>query len=130
MLPMFLDVHYKDVRVISNLCGGGFGAGLRPQYQLFMSVLAALALKRPVRVTLDRQQMYTFGHRPPTIQRTRFGADSAGKVNALNHEAIGETSRFEDYTEVVVNWSHMLYPQKYADAYKLVPMDVYTVRWL
>ena len=120
-------LHYKDVRVISTYVGGAFGSGLRPQYQLFMSVLAALELKRPVRVTLDRQQMYTFGHRPPTIQRTRFGADISGKVNAMNHEAIGETSRFEDYTEVVVNWSHMLYPaENTLMQYKLVPMDVYS----
>lgn len=120
-------LHYKNVRVISPYVGGAFGSGLRPQYQLFMSVMAALQLKRPVRVTLDRHQMFTFGHRPPTLQTTRFGADANGKVNALNHEAFAETSRFEDYTEVVVNWAHMLYP---ADntlfKYKLIPLDVYT----
>ncbi|HEX8462011.1 MAG TPA: xanthine dehydrogenase family protein molybdopterin-binding subunit, partial [Segetibacter sp.] len=120
-------LHYKDVRVISPYVGGAFGSGLRPQYQLFMSVMAALQLKRPVRVTLDRHQMFTFGHRPPTMQRTRFGADADGKVNALNHSAFGETSRFEDYTEVVVNWANMLYPAKNAlMEYKLVPLDVFT----
>ncbi|MEJ7646967.1 MAG: xanthine dehydrogenase family protein molybdopterin-binding subunit [Chryseolinea sp.] len=118
---------YKNVRVISPYVGGAFGSGLRPQYQLFLSVLAALALKRSVRVTLDRHQMFTFGHRPPTIQRTRFGADANGKVNALHHYACAETSRFEDYTEVVVNWSNMLYPaENTLMQYKLVPLDVYS----
>ncbi|MET0635672.1 MAG: xanthine dehydrogenase family protein molybdopterin-binding subunit [Chitinophagaceae bacterium] len=120
-------LHFKNVRVISTYVGGGFGSGLRPQYQLFMSVMAALQLKRPVRVTLDRQQMFTFGHRPPTRQLTRFGAEANGRVNALFHEAVGETSQFEDYTETVVNWAHMLYP---ADntlfKYKLVPLDVFS----
>lgn len=120
-------LHFKDVRVISPYVGGAFGSGLRPQYQLFLSVMAALELKRPVRVTLDRHQMYTFGHRPPTVQYTRFGADAAGKVNSLYHSAVAETSRFEDYTEVVVNWAHMLYPAANTlMEYKLVPLDVYS----
>src|SRR5690606_34394669 len=101
---------FKNVRVIAPHVGGAFGSGLRPQYQLFFSVMAALELKQSVRVTLDRHQMFTFGHRPPTIQRIRFGADIKGKLNALNHSAFAETSRFEDYAEVIVNWSNMLYP--------------------
>ncbi|REA64013.1 xanthine dehydrogenase family protein molybdopterin-binding subunit [Dyadobacter luteus] len=118
---------YKDVRVISPFVGGAFGSGLRPQYQLFMSVMASLELKRSVRVTLDRSQMFTFGHRPPTLQSTRFGADKDGKITAMNHSAIAETSRFEDYTEVVVNWSHMLYPAPNTlMEYKLVNLDVYS----
>lgn len=120
-------LHFKDVRVISPYVGGAFGSGLRPQYQLFLSVMAALELKRHVRVTLDRSQMFTFGHRPPTIQRTRFGAEANGKVNALHHAAIAETSQFEDYTEVVVNWANMLYPaENTLMEYKLVPLDVYS----
>ncbi|MES2830033.1 MAG: xanthine dehydrogenase family protein molybdopterin-binding subunit [Bacteroidota bacterium] len=120
-------LHFKDVRVISPYVGGAFGSGLRPQYQLFFSVLAALELKRNVRVTLDRHQMFTFGHRPPTLQFTRFGADKFGKVTAMSHDAIAETSRFEDYTEVVVNWAHMLYPAKNTlFTYKLVPLDVFS----
>jgi xanthine dehydrogenase YagR molybdenum-binding subunit len=120
-------LHFKDVRVISPYVGGAFGSGLRPQYQLFMSVLAALQLKRHVRVTLERHQMFSFGHRPQTLQQTRFGADGSGKVNALCHSAHGETSQFEDYTEVVVNWSHKLYPAKHTQfEYKLVSLDVFT----
>jgi len=87
----------KNVQVIAPFVGGGFGSGLRPQHQLFMAVMASLALKRNVRVTLDRAQMYMIGHRPPTLQQTKFGADKDGKVNAIYHKATGETSRFEDY---------------------------------
>ncbi len=120
-------LHFKNVRVISPYVGGGFGSGLRPQYQLFLSVMAALRLKRNVRVTLDRKQMFSFGHRPPTIQHTRFGAEANGMVNALNHSAFAETSQFEDYTEVVVNWANMLYPaENTLMKYKVVPLDVYS----
>ncbi|RZM29950.1 MAG: xanthine dehydrogenase family protein molybdopterin-binding subunit [Pedobacter sp.] len=120
-------LHFKDVRVISPYVGGAFGSGLRPQYQLFLSVMAALELKRAVRVTLDRAQMFTFGHRPPTTQSARLGAAADGSLRAINHTAIAETSRFEDYTEVVVNWAHMLYPAKNTLLdYKLVPLDVFS----
>jgi len=118
---------FKNVRVISPYVGGAFGSGLRPQHQLFFSVMAALELKQSVRVTLDRHQMFTFGHRPPTIQRIRFGADHTGKLQAMNHAAYAETSRFEDYTEVVVNWANMLYPSENTlMEYQLVPLDVFT----
>jgi len=120
-------LHYKDVRVLAPYVGGGFGSGLRPQYQLFLCVMAALELKRNVRVTLDRSQMFSFSHRPQTIQRLRFSADNTGRVTGMNHTAIGETSQYEDYNEVVVNWSHRLYPAPNTlFDYKLVPLNVHT----
>jgi len=89
--------------------------------------MASLELKRNVRVTMDRKQMFTFGHRPQTVQTTRFGATSDGILTAIDHTAIAETSQFEDYTEVVVNWANILYPAKNTKLdYKLVPLDVYT----
>ncbi|MDR6131575.1 xanthine dehydrogenase family protein molybdopterin-binding subunit [Chryseobacterium sp. SORGH_AS_1175] len=89
--------------------------------------MAALDLKRNVRVTLDRKQMYMIGHRPPTLQHTRFGADKDGKVNAIYHKATGETSKFEDYVEIVVNWANMLYPaENTLLEHQVVPLDVYT----
>lgn len=117
----------KNVQVISPFVGGGFGSGLRPQHQLFMAVMASLALKRNVRVTLDRAQMYMIGHRPPTLQHTKFGAEDNGKVNAIYHKATGETSQFEDYVEIVVNWANMLYPaENTLLEHEIVPLDVYS----
>ncbi|GAB3935912.1 xanthine dehydrogenase family protein molybdopterin-binding subunit [Larkinella terrae] len=118
---------FKDVRVISSYIGGAFGSGLRPQYQLFLAVLAARELRRSVRVSLTRQQMFTFGHRPVTIQDIKLGASEDGTITAIRHDAFAETSRFEDYTEIVVNWSGMLYPIPNSKlTYKLVPLDVFT----
>lgn len=118
---------FKDVRVIAPFVGGAFGSGLRPQYQLFLCVMAALHLKRNVRLMLSRKQMFTFGHRPQSIQRLRFSANADGKVNALAHHTISETSRFEDYTEKVSQWSHMLYPAPNTlFEYKIAPLDLYT----
>ncbi|WP_122662994.1 xanthine dehydrogenase family protein molybdopterin-binding subunit [Pseudomonas viridiflava] len=118
----------KDkIQVLAAFVGGAFGSGLRPQYQLPLAVMAALELKRSVRVTLTRQQMFTFGYRPRTLQHLRLGATGDGRLLAVGHEAIGQTSRFEDFSEHVVEWSGMLYKCDNVElTYKLAPLDVYT----
>jgi len=117
----------KDVRVISPFVGGAFGSGLRPQYQLFLAVMASLELKRSVRVVLTRDQMFTFGYRPDTIQTLALGAEPDGKLQAIRHEAIAGTSSFEDYQEVVVNWSGLAYHCDNVDLkYRLSKIDTYT----
>ncbi len=115
----------KDKVTVRNaFVGGAFGAGLRPQHNLLLATMAALQLRRSVRVVLTRQQMFTFGHRPETWQRVRLGADAGGRLTAMIHEAAAETSRKEDYVEVVVNWSSQLYPCANARfAYQVVPLD-------
>lgn len=118
---------YKDVRVISPFVGGAFGSGLRPQYQLFMAVLAALELKIPVKVGLTRQQMFSFGHRPATMQQLELSANEDGTLESIKHEAFSETSRFEDYTEIIVNWSGTMYNCDNVELkYELVDLDMFT----
>lgn len=117
----------KKVKVLSPFVGGAFGSGLRPQYQLFMAVLAALELKRSVQVMLTRQQMFSLGFRPITQQTMAIGAAEDGTLEAIRQTAISGTSQFEDYMENIVNWSGMLYHCKnVAQAYKLVSLDTYT----
>jgi xanthine dehydrogenase YagR molybdenum-binding subunit len=115
----------KDKVTVRNpYVGGAFGSGLRPQYQLTLAVMAALKLKCSVRVVLTRQQMFSFGHRPETWQKLKLAANSDGKLQAIVHEAIHETSRLEDYVEVVVNWSGQLYAcDNIKLGYKLVAHD-------
>lgn len=117
----------RQVTVKNAFVGGAFGSGLRPQYNLFLAVMASLRLKRSVRVVLTRQQMFTFGHRPETWQRVRLAADRDGTLRAVMHEAIAETSRLEDYVEVVVNWSGQLYAcENVKLGYQLVKLDQYS----
>jgi xanthine dehydrogenase YagR molybdenum-binding subunit len=117
----------SKVTVRNTYVGGAFGSGLRPQYQLVLAVMAALHLKRSVRVVLTRQQMFTFGHRPETVQRVKLAAERDGTLRAIWHQAIGATSPIEDYVEVVVNWSGLLYAcDNIKLDYKLVKLDQYT----
>ena len=116
-----------DVRVISPFVGGAFGAGLRPQYQVVLAVLAARALKRSVRLVLTRQQMYVLGYRPATIERLAVGAKSGGTLDAITHEAIAITSQYEEFARNDTGWSGLLY--KCANAsyvHKLARLDLPT----
>jgi xanthine dehydrogenase YagR molybdenum-binding subunit len=118
----------KDKVTVRNpYVGGAFGSGLRPQYQLPLAVMAALQLKRSVRVMLTRQQMFSFGHRPETWHKVKLAANRDGKLQAIWHEAIQETSRLEDYVEVVVNWSGQMYAcDNIKLGYRLVAQDRYS----
>lgn len=126
-LHKVFDMPKEKIRILTAFVGGAFGSGLRPQYQLPLAVMGALHLKRSVRVTLTRQQMFTFGYRPRTVQRLRLGASADGRLVAVGHDATGQTSRFEDFTEHLVEWSGMLYQcDNVALNYRLAPLDVYT----
>ena len=115
------------VRVVTPYLGGGFGSGLRPQYQLVLAVMASLALERSVRVVLTRDQEFTFVYRPQTINALALGADPDGMLHALKHEAVAGTSQYEDHQEVVVNWSGTLYNAPNATlTYKLAKLDTAT----
>lgn len=127
MVSRVFGLSKDQVTVRNPFVGGAFGSGLRPQYQLILATMAALHLKRSVRVVLTRQQQFTFGHRPETWQRIRLAAERDGQLRAVVHEAVAETSRFEDYVEVVVNWSGQLYRcDNVRLEYQLVPLDQYT----
>ncbi len=113
-----------DVRVIAPYVGGAFGSGLRPQHQLFLAVMASLALGRSVRLELTRQQMFSHVHRPETVNTVSLGAGEDGKLRSIQHHAVAATSRFEDHQEIVVNWSGLLYPAENVDLrYELAKLD-------
>ncbi|MCJ2092818.1 xanthine dehydrogenase family protein molybdopterin-binding subunit [Methylobacterium sp. J-072] len=116
-----------QVRVLNPYLGGGFGSGLRPQYQAFLAMLAAQELKRSVRVTLTRDQMWSFTYRGEALQTVSLGAEADGTLTALRHDAVQGTSHYEDYQEVIVNWSGVLYRcDNVALTYRIAKLDTAT----
>lgn len=117
----------KNVRVMNPFVGGGFGSGLRPQYNVYLATLAAKMLERSVRVVLTRQQMFTHVHRPEAVHTIQLGASQDGKLTSIIQDATTATSRFENYMEDVVIWGMINYACENASGeYTIAPMDTYT----
>jgi xanthine dehydrogenase YagR molybdenum-binding subunit len=113
-----------ELRVVAPYVGGAFGSGLRPQYEAVLAVLGAKALERSVRLVLTRQQMYGLGHRPASIERLALGANGGGTLEAITHEAIAETSQYEEFARNDTGWSGLLYTSPNAKyEHKLVRLD-------
>jgi xanthine dehydrogenase YagR molybdenum-binding subunit len=116
-----------ELRVLGPFMGGGFGSGLRPQYQAVLAVLAARKLRRSVRVVLTRPQMYEVGYRPAMIQRIALGANAGGTLDAIAHDAVTVTSQYEDYHRQETGWSGLLYKCANAKyAHRLARLDLAT----
>ncbi|MGW3268555.1 xanthine dehydrogenase family protein molybdopterin-binding subunit [Streptomyces sp. NPDC001056] len=113
------------VRVRSEHVGGGFGSKGVRAHQV-AAVMAAGVLGRPVRVVMTRRQMFTLaGHRSPTVQRIRLGADADGRLRALEHRALNHTSTVYEFVEPSAGVARVMYD---ADAHRtenrVVRLDV------
>ncbi len=100
----------ENIHIRSPFLGGGFGSkGLVSGPQV-LGILAARLVGRPVKLVLRREQMYGLvGHRAPTRQTLRLGADDAGRLTAIHHHVRTATSSFDDFFEPSGQVSHTLY---------------------
>jgi xanthine dehydrogenase YagR molybdenum-binding subunit len=90
----------KNVRVINQFVGGGFGCKGAPWSHVFLATMAAKQLGRPVKLVLTRTQMFALvGHRAETIQHIQLGAGKDGKLTAIKHEVTTGSSQFDDFVE-------------------------------
>ena len=122
----------KNVRVIAENVGGAFGSGLRSWANVPAACIAAKKVNRPVKLVLTRPQMFTLvGYRPQSWQKVGIGADAAGNFVGISHEAISNTSRYEDFREGIVDVSKFLYACENVDTkYSLLPLDLSTPVWM
>ena len=131
-LAMAFGVPEDNVRVVSPFVGGAFGSALRPNYYPSLTAMAAREVKRPVKVVYTRRQMYTgHGYRPYTIQRIALGADRSGKLSAMIHEAVHNTSTFEDFSDDTTGFTRQVYacPNILAPL-RITSTDLNTPTWM
>jgi len=128
-----LGLRPDQVRVISPYVGGGFGSKGEPHAHNILAALAALrAPGRAVKLALTRQQMFTLaGHRTPTIQRFRLGAGRDGRLKAIIHEVVEQTSRFEEFAEQTAVPTRLMYaaPNR-RTRHRLAALDVPKPSWM
>jgi xanthine dehydrogenase YagR molybdenum-binding subunit len=122
----------EQVRVISEHVGGGFGSKGPPHPPVILAALAAKVTGRPVKVALTRQQMFAVvGYRTPTIQRVRLGADAGGRLTAIEHASVEQTSTLAEFAEGSTAVSKVMYAAPHRRMrQRLARLDVASPSWM
>jgi xanthine dehydrogenase YagR molybdenum-binding subunit len=117
----------ERVRVVSPHVGGAFGSKVHPHPDAILAVMSAQRVAgRPVKLALTRQQMFTqVGHRTPTIQRVRLGADAGGRLTAISHEVVEHTAKLQEFAEQTTAPTRTMYAAPHRrTAVRLAALDV------
>ena len=117
-----------QVHVVNPFVGGAFGSALRTWPHVTLAAMAARRAGRPVCLELTRRQMATqVGFRGRTEQRVALGAERDGRLVSMIHEAIGQTSTYEEFAEPLLAPAGATYacPNRLT-RYRLVPMNTGT----
>ena len=127
-----LGLPRERVRVISEHVGGGFGSKGLPRPTAILAALAAAAVGRPVKVAATRREMFAFtGYRTPTIQRLRLGAARDGRLGAIVHEVVEQTSTVKEFAEQTAVVTRMMYAAPHRrTTHRVAALDVPTPSWL
>ena len=131
-LAATLGVPEANINVVSPFVGGAFGSSLKPNYYPALTAMAARELRRPVKVVYTRTQMFTgHGYRPHTIQKVALGAESTGKLTAIVHEAVHNTSSFEEFSDATTMFTRQIYACPNVSApLRIVETDLPTPTWM
>src|SRR6202035_2438789 len=131
-LSKIFDVPKNNVRVVSLFVGGGFGCKGQIWSHVVLAAMAAKQANRPVKLVLDRPQMFgPVGARPRTHQHVTLGATRDGKLTAIRHEVHAHTSVIEDYLESSAFATRVMYNcPKVATIHRLVAMNLGTPTYM
>lgn len=105
-----LGIEPENVTVLCPYVGGGFGCKGSVWSHVVLCAMASKMVGRPVKLVLDRTQMFgPVGQRPVTDQRMRLAAMSDGRLTASAHDTIAYTSMIEDWIEPSGLMTRMMY---------------------
>ncbi|WP_354683713.1 xanthine dehydrogenase family protein molybdopterin-binding subunit [Cupriavidus necator] len=105
-----LGIPAEKVRVVCPFVGGGFGCKGSVWSHVVLAAMAAQRAGRPVKLVVDRSQMFgTVGARPVTEQHLVAAATQDGELTALRHDVIASTSVVEEWLETCALVTRMLY---------------------
>jgi xanthine dehydrogenase YagR molybdenum-binding subunit len=109
-LAKTMDVPLDYVHVMNPVVGGGFGSKGSMWSHVPLCALAAKVTGKPVKLVLERGQMFgPVGGRPATINRIKLGAGADGKLLAMQHDVVMNASVMEDFVEHAEGPAKMLY---------------------
>jgi xanthine dehydrogenase YagR molybdenum-binding subunit len=128
MVASLFGMATEQIRIVSDYIGGGFGSKALARPPAVLAAMAAKVMDRPVKVALTRQQMFSLvSYRPPSIQHLRLGAGIDGRLTAIDHTAITQTSRIEEYVDQIGASTRVVYGSaNWRVEHKIVRLDVPT----
>lgn len=127
-MALTFGIAQEQVRVVNPFVGGAFGAALRPWPHTTLAALAARQVGRPVRLEMSRRELATaIGYRPRARHRVALGAGSDRRLVAHVHEAVSETSTFEEFADPTLSPAQTTYAcADRRTGYALVRLDTNT----
>ena len=132
LAPVF-GLPIERIHVTSPHVGGGFGSkGLPHSHVVLVAMAAQLSNGRPVKLALTRQQLFfVAGYRTPTIQRVRLGADREGRLTAIVHDVVEQTSKIKEFAEQTAVPTRMMYAaENRRTTHRLARLDVPVPSWM
>jgi len=127
-LKAMLGLPADNIRVITKYLGGGFGCKGSTWPHTILTIQAAKAVNRPVKLMLTRPQMFTsMGHREDQEQTVKLGATAEGKITSIIHTKKSTTSPWDNYAEPNSKILDMLYATPNFEAsYEMARANVMT----
>jgi len=127
-LAKTLGIAPENVTVISPFVGGGFGCKGSTWSHVALAAMAARRVGRPVKLVLERPQMFGLvGNRPHTEQKLVIATRADGALVAAQHDVVSETSMIEDWVEPSALVTRMLYAcPNLATSHRLAKLNVGT----
>lgn len=132
LAPM-LGVEKEQLRVRAPYVGGGFGSKGLPHGPEMAAALAAVwADGRPVKLAVTRQQMFALtGYRTQTDSHIRLGADTDGRIIALEHAVTVQTAAIKEFVEHAGVPARMMYAAaNRRTSHRVASLDVPVPSWM
>ena len=127
-LEKVLGIPRSRIRVIATPNGGAFGGKSDPFAHEFAACLLALRTKRPVKITLDREEVfYAHRGRHPVKMHLRTGVTKDGEITAVHFQSWLDGGAYASYGIATTYYTGALLTVTYrVPAYKFDGVRVYT----
>jgi 4-hydroxybenzoyl-CoA reductase subunit alpha len=113
-LARVLQMPASQIRVIATPNGGGFGGKCDPGNHEFVVCKAALALGRPVKICLTREEVfYQHRGRHPVLMKFRTGVSKEGKLTAMHLQTLLDGGAYGSHGPASTFYTGVLTPVTY-----------------
>ncbi len=127
-LEKVLGLPRSRIRVIATPNGGAFGGKSDPFGHEFSAALLSMRTKRPVKITLDREEVfYAHRGRHPVKMHIRTGVKKDGEITAVHFQSYLDGGAYASYGIATTYYTGALLTVTYrVPAYKFDGVRVYT----